>query len=98
MSPQLSELLVSVPSTPPLSHSTPPQRTNSLVVTGLPSVFFHPVVIQALREYFATFGEIYAWAPIRAFARVILVYHSESDAEKAKLSADGLTVEATSAR
>ncbi|KAI5118333.1 hypothetical protein M0805_006615 [Coniferiporia weirii] len=87
----------SVSSTPPLSISIPSTiRTNSLVVTGLSPAFFHPTVLQALRNHFAVYGEIYAWAPIRAFARVILVYYAEDAAESAKLGSDGLQIDATS--
>ena len=64
----------------------------------MPPSFFHPGVLDALRSYFATFGDIYAWAPIRSFARVILVYYDEDDAESAKLGSDGLKIDATSAR
>ncbi|KAH8114220.1 Calcipressin [Phellopilus nigrolimitatus] len=92
-----STLMISPPPTPPLSN-TPPvgQRTNSLVVTGLTPAFFHPLVLDVLREHFAAYGEVYAWAPVRAFARVILVFYSDDDAESAKLGSDGLTIEATS--
>ncbi|KAL5490648.1 hypothetical protein ACEPAI_5482 [Sanghuangporus weigelae] len=90
-------LSISVPTTPPLSNGgSVTTRTNSLVVAHLPPTFFHPSVLEALRSYFAVYGEIYAWAPIRSFARVILVYYSEDDAENAKLGSDGLRIEATS--
>ncbi|EJD06250.1 Calcipressin [Fomitiporia mediterranea MF3/22] len=95
---ETSSPVISVPSTPPLSTSaSTSSRTNSLVVASLPVAFFHPTVLDALRSYFASFGEIYAWAPIRSFARVILVYYSEDDAENAKAGANGVRLEATSA-
>ncbi|THH08697.1 hypothetical protein EW145_g2517 [Phellinidium pouzarii] len=94
---QFSDFSISVPPTPPLSDTPPPvTHTNSLVVTGLSHAFFHPLVLDALRSHFSLYGEIYAWAPIRAFSRVILVYYNESDAENAKLSSDGLMIDATS--
>lgn len=80
------------------SSSGTPSETNSLVVTNMPAAFFHPLVLEALRDYFSAFGEIYAWAPITAFARIILVYYSEEDAETAKLACDGVKIEVTSER
>lgn len=73
-------------------------RTNSLVITGLPPAFFHPNALEALRSVFEGFGEVYAWAPIRSFSRVLIVYYNEDDAESAKSGADGLHIDATSGR
>lgn len=87
-------LSISLPTTPRSTRAA--QRTNSLVVTGLPLAFFHPVILDVLRTHFSSYGEIYAWAPIRAFARVILVYYAEDDAESAKLGSDGLSFDKTS--
>ena len=47
---------------------------------------------------FEGFGEVYAWAPIRSFSRVLIVYYNEGDAESAKSGADGLHIDATSGR
>ncbi|THH18004.1 hypothetical protein EW146_g2934 [Bondarzewia mesenterica] len=77
-------------------HSSTPQLTNTLVITSLPPPLFHPFVLEALRDHFATYGELHAWAPIRAFARIILVYREATDAEMAKTHCDGLVIEATS--
>ncbi|TFK45618.1 Calcipressin-domain-containing protein [Heliocybe sulcata] len=77
------------------SPSPNSRRTNTLIVTQLPPAFFHPMVLNTLREHFASYGEIHSWAPIRAFARAILVYYREDDAEQAKLECDGLVIEAT---
>ncbi|KAI0792641.1 Calcipressin [Abortiporus biennis] len=89
-------LHISVPSTPPelveSSIPTSPVRTNTLVVTQLPPPFFEPVVLDALRDHFASYGEIHTWAPLKAFARAILVYYSEDDAELAKESCDSLVL------
>lgn len=97
----LPKLSTSLPPTPP-SMSSPqektPQSTNTLVVTGMPPSFFHPLVLDALRGHFASHGEIFAWAPITAFGRIIIVYHQEEAAECAKLECDGFTVETTSQR
>lgn len=79
------------------SNSGPPtpQHTNTLVITQLPAAFFAPVVLDALRDHFATYGPIYAWAPLRSFYRIIVVYHSEDDAEHAKESCDRIVVGST---
>lgn len=74
-------------------HATP--KTNTLIVTGFPRAFFFPSVLAALKEHFEFFGVLFAWAPIRAFNRIILVYYSENDAESAKLKCDGMTIDAT---
>ena len=65
-------------------------RTNTLVVTRLPTHFFEPIVQDALRSYFSTYGPLHTWAPLRGFARVLMVYFSEEDAEIAKECNDGL--------
>ncbi|KAH9890517.1 Calcipressin [Cubamyces lactineus] len=81
------------PTSPPsLTTSSPasPRRTNTLVITRLPPQFFEPIVQQALRSHFETYGPLHAWAPIKGLARVIMVYYSEVDAETAKESNDGL--------
>ena len=78
------------PTTP--EHS---KRTNTLVLTPLPAPFFHPRVMDALRDHFASHGTIRAWAPLRTFARVIIVYESEDSADEAKAHGDGLQIDAT---
>ena len=89
-----TQLSIEVPSTPPLSTSdNAPIRTNSLVIANLPTTFFHPSVLEALRSYFAAFGELYAWAPIKSFARIVLVFYEDDDAENAKVTTDGLVLE-----
>ncbi|OSX56251.1 hypothetical protein POSPLADRAFT_1160509 [Postia placenta MAD-698-R-SB12] len=82
--------------TPPslTSNSGPPtpQRTNTLIITQLPPAFFESVVLETMHHHFATYGSIYAWAPIKSFARIVLVYYSEDDAEHAKQECDYLIV------
>ncbi|KAH9914495.1 Calcipressin [Epithele typhae] len=83
------------PSSPPsLTMSSPSvsARTNTLVVTRLPPHFFEPIIQDALRSHFETYGPLHTWAPIRGFARVIMVYFSEEDAEIAKETNDGLVL------
>jgi len=70
-------------------------RTNTLVLTQLPKPFFHPRVMNALRNHFASHGKIRAWAPLRTFSRVVLVYESEDSADEAKAHSDGLPIDAT---
>ncbi|KZT18841.1 Calcipressin [Neolentinus lepideus HHB14362 ss-1] len=77
------------------SPSPSSRRTNTLIITQLPPAFFHPMVLNTLKEHFASYGAIHSWAPIRAFARAILVYYREEDAEHAKLECDGIVIEAT---
>jgi Calcipressin len=71
------------------------KRTNTLVLTQLPIPFFHPRVMDALRNHFALHGRIRAWAPLRTFARVIVVYESEDSADDAKMYCDGLQIDGT---
>ena len=94
MSPSPTGLSIAMPSTPPLTmSSTTPIRTNSLVIASLPNTFFIPDVLDALRSYFESFGELYAWAPLKSFSRIVLVFYEDEHAENAKLSTDGLTLE-----
>ena len=80
---------IALPTTPPLTATNAtPIRTNSLVIANLPNTFFHPDVLEALRSYFASFGELYAWAPIKSFSRIVLVFYDEDEAENAKVTTD----------
>ncbi|KAI0823881.1 Calcipressin [Trametes gibbosa] len=67
-------------------------RTNTLVITRVPAQFFVPLIQEALRSHFLTYGPLYTWAPIKGLARIIIVYYSEEDAEMAKESNDGLVL------
>ena len=73
-------------------------RTNTLVLASIPASFFEPVVLDALRSHFESYGEIHTWAPLKAFARVIIVYYDEEAAELAKESCDSLFIDATDFR
>jgi len=72
-----------VPSSPPPS---PPRsvKTNTLAVTSLPKSFFTSLILDMLRDHFATFGEINQWVPLQGFGRIIIVYESAHHAETAK--------------
>lgn len=78
---------------PPAAETS--KHTNTLVLTQLPTPFFHPRVMDALRDHFASHGTIRAWAPLRTFARVVVVYKSEDSANEAKTLCDGLQIDAT---
>jgi len=86
-------------SSPTLVDSSPAtetsKRTNTLVLAQLPTPFFHPRVMDALRDHFASHGTIRAWAPLRTFSRVVVVYESEDSADEAKAYCDGLQIDAT---
>jgi hypothetical protein len=86
-------------SSPTLVDSSPAtetsKRTNTLVLAQLPTPFFHPRVMDALRDHFASHGTIRAWAPLRTFSRVVVVYESEDSADEAKAYCDGLEIDAT---
>ena len=51
--------------------------------------------MDALRDHFASHGTIRAWAPLRTFSRVVVVYQSEDSADEAKTYCDGLQIDAT---
>ncbi|KAF8602738.1 Calcipressin [Ceratobasidium sp. AG-I] len=74
---------------PPLS---PPHTTNTLIVPGLPSSFFDPLVLQALRDLFVSYGRLFSWAPLRGLGRIIVVYWDPAAAEDAKRGIDGLNL------
>lgn len=88
------------PSTPDLTCSESPSltRTNTIVITSLPMSFFEPVVLEALRTHFASYGDVHTWAPLKAFARIFVIYYDEEAAEMAKETCDNLRVEESEAR
>ncbi|KAG9098686.1 carbohydrate-binding module 1 protein [Ceratobasidium sp. 370] len=77
---------------PPSPPSSPPHLTNTLIVPNLPPSFFDPLVLQALRDLFTSYGQLHSWAPLRGLGRIILVYWNERHAEDAKLGTDGLNL------
>jgi hypothetical protein len=64
----------------------------------LPKSFFHPLVLDAIRHHFAAYGEINRWVPLTGFGRIIIVYNSEDDAERAKLECDPVVIAASKDR
>ncbi|KAF9234503.1 Calcipressin [Melanogaster broomeanus] len=79
----------------PTKGFQPTNTTNTLIVTQVPRSFFQPVILEALRDYFAVYGEINRWAPLSSFCRIIVVYYSEDSAEQAKRCCDPLTIQPT---
>jgi len=81
----------------PIIISSSPRRTaseptNTLIITSLPLAFFHPSVLDPLRAHFEKYGELYTWAPLRAFARIIVVFWRVADAERLRQDCDNLMV------
>jgi hypothetical protein len=76
--------------------SSPPHATNTLIVPGLPPSFFDALVLQALRDLFISYGQLFSWAPLRGLGRIIVVYRDERNAEDAKRGIDGLDLGADS--
>ncbi|PPQ98311.1 hypothetical protein CVT26_013516 [Gymnopilus dilepis] len=85
----------------PSTSSSPPsppvmQPTNTLAVTSLPKSFFDPLILDMLRNYFASFGEINQWVPLQGFGRIIIVYENNYDAERAKQKSDPIVLDPAS--
>ncbi|KAJ3822889.1 Calcipressin [Lentinula raphanica] len=94
-----SSFVVSMPSAPYTTFSTPPEKpTNSLAITQVPDEFFHPAVLGVLRDHFDLYGEITHWVPLRAFRRIMVVFTEEDAAEHAKRSCDRIQISATQDR
>lgn len=89
---------------PSIISSSPPssshyyQKTNTVAVTSLPKSYFDPLILDVLRNHFATYGEINQWVPLPGFSRIIIVYTLDEQAELAKQHCDTITLEATTDR
>jgi len=68
------------------------EPTNTLIIPNLPPAFFAPSVLEALKQHFASYGEMYAWTPLKGFKRIIVVYYEDVDAEAARES-DNLVID-----
>ena len=79
----------SPPSSPPRSHPT-----NTLTVTCLPKSFFDPLILDVLRNHFASYGPLNQWVPLQGFGRIIVVYELEDHAESAKQQCDPIVLSA----
>ncbi|KIK59094.1 hypothetical protein GYMLUDRAFT_170205 [Collybiopsis luxurians FD-317 M1] len=95
----LSSFIVSTPSSPYSTFSAPPQKpTNSLAITQVPKEFFHPAVLNVLRDHFDLYGEINQWVPLTAFGRILVVYTDDEAVEHAKRSCDPIVLSGTTDR
>ncbi|KAH9483642.1 hypothetical protein JR316_0003112 [Psilocybe cubensis] len=81
--------------TAPAEPSSPPvlEPTNTLAVTSLPKSFFDPLILNMLRDHFASFGDINQWVPLPGFGRVIIVYEYDHHAELAKAKSDPIIID-----
>ncbi|KAJ7494421.1 Calcipressin [Mycena galericulata] len=86
-------IALSSPASPTSSNDT--QRTNTLAITSIPKEFFQPLLLDVLRNHFATYGHINRWVPLPGFSRIIVVYTREDDAETAKIHCDPIVLEQT---
>ncbi|KAJ7510285.1 Calcipressin-domain-containing protein [Mycena galericulata] len=71
------------------------EATNTLAITSVPKDFFQPLLLDVLRNHFATYGHINRWIPLPGFSRIIIVYTREDDAETAKIHCDPIVLEQT---
>lgn len=90
---RLSQVSILPSTIQPQTPSPCVEPTNTLVITQVPRNFFQPIILQALRDFFAVYGEIMHWVPISSFARILLVYHDVGPAEQAKASSDPLVIQ-----
>ncbi|KAJ7886141.1 Calcipressin-domain-containing protein [Mycena olivaceomarginata] len=74
------------------------QRTNTLAITPMPKEFFQPLILDVLRDHFATYGQLNRWIPLPNFGRILVVYTQEDDAETAKIHSDPIVLDQTDDR
>jgi hypothetical protein len=74
------------------------QRTNTLAITPMPKEFFQPLILDVLRDHFATYGELNRWVPLPGFGRILVVYTQDDDAETAKIHSDPIVLDQTDDR
>ncbi|KAJ6473247.1 Calcipressin [Mycena sanguinolenta] len=90
--------MITEDSAPLASPQADIQRTNTLALTWLPKEFFQPLILDVLRDHFATYGQLNRWVPLPGFGRVLVVYMSDDDAETAKIASDPIVLEKTDDR
>lgn len=61
--------------------------TNTLIITSLPSGFYHPSFQTSLRAHFASYGPLAAWISLASLGRILVVYHGSSSSHDGSLSA-----------
>jgi len=70
--------------------------TNTLVVTGISrSLFQNHAMVSILERHFQLFGSVHSWAPLPSFGRIMIVYHDEEDAERARQDFDATALKYT---
>jgi len=75
-------------SAPSLIAESVIEETNTLILTSLSHVFFNEEILTALREHFESYGELYAWAPLKSFGRIIMVFWDADHAGRARIECD----------
>jgi hypothetical protein len=83
---------LSIPTPPPLIPCTQPPTNTYALLLPIPALF-HPPTLALLRSYYASFGRLSTWAPVRAMGRVIVVWTRDEDAAMAKREGDRVEVE-----
>jgi hypothetical protein len=84
------------PISPPpslLPDLPPEERTNTAALLLPHQALFAPPILDILRAHYESFGTIAHWAPIRAFGRVIIVWHEVEGCEWAKREGDFLKLD-----
>ncbi|KAH9814137.1 Calcipressin-domain-containing protein [Melampsora americana] len=61
--------------------------TNTLIITSLPSAFYHPSFQTSLRAHFASYGPLAAWISLASLGRILVVYHATSSSDDGSISA-----------
>lgn len=89
---------VPIPQSLPSPQSQLFDKTNTVAVTPVPKSFFHPLVLDTLRNHFAMYGEINQWVPLTGFGRILVVYKSDDSAESAKVACDPIIVDSSTDR
>lgn len=81
-------------SPPPLEVDSADVEISNTLALLLPSqsLFAHPI-LAILKDFYASYGTLAHWAPVKGFGRVILVYEDEADAVRAKKEGDRLKLD-----
>ncbi|KAH9442599.1 hypothetical protein Pst134EA_017841 [Puccinia striiformis f. sp. tritici] len=74
-----------------ISHKNVP--SNSIIITSLPKIFFHPSLQLALRSHFDSYGQIIAWNLLPNVARILVVYSDPEPAVAARTEMDQFVFE-----
>ncbi|OAV94976.1 hypothetical protein PTTG_06954 [Puccinia triticina 1-1 BBBD Race 1] len=79
----------------PLQNANNPRviPSNSIIITSLPRIFFHPTLQLALRSHFDSYAHILAWTPLPNLARILVVYSDSQPAVAARAEMDHFVFE-----